>query len=40
MCNTNPEYLLENTPATDEVVAAVSEALMNQNAEAYEVLAQ
>ena len=40
MCNTNPEYLLENTQAPDEVVAAVSEAIMNENAEAYEVLAQ
>lgn len=40
MCNTNPEYLLENTPAPDEAVNAVSEAIMNENAEAYEVLAQ
>ena len=40
MCNTNPDYLLENMPATDETVAAISEALMVQNAEAYEVLAQ
>ena len=40
MCNTNSEYLLENSLAPDEVVAAVSEAIMNQNAEAYEVLAQ
>ena len=40
MCNTNPEYLLENTHAPDETVNAVSEAIMNANAEAYEVLAQ
>ena len=40
MCNTNPEYLIENTPAPDDAVIAISESLMNQNAEAYEVLAQ
>ena len=40
MCNTTPEYLLEKTPDHDEAVNAVSEAIMNANAEAYEVLAQ
>ena len=40
MCNTNPEYLIENSPAPDEAVIAISDSLMNRNAEAYEVLAQ
>lgn len=40
MCNANPEYLPENLPATDEAVAAISEAIMNENEKAYEVLAQ
>ena len=32
MCNANPEYLPGNLPATDEAVASVSEAIMNENA--------
>ena len=40
MCNTNPEFLPENLPATDEAVASVSEAIMNENAEAYEDLVE
>lgn len=40
MCNKDPEYLHENTPASDETVMELSERLMSENAEAYEVLAQ
>ena len=40
MCNTNPDYLLENTPAPDEAVLELSMHLMDENVEAYEVLAQ